>query len=254
MQQTLTDYDVYTRRENSPKQDLVWETHMSGEWPEFMYHDVFSDIYMPDYFQLCVDSMFYICDGLDVIAHGKAIPVYWSDDLAALPDEGWDWALKNGIELARMGGTPNMLSALEMVIAPAFRGKGLSQIGLKLMRQIATEQGLHQLIAPVRPSQKHLYPLIDMQDYITWRREDGFSFDAWLRTHERMGASIIKVAPHSMIIEGTVSEWGEWAQMSFPGSGDHIVPLALQPVSIDLEADKGVYVEANVWMVHELGT
>ena len=32
-----------------------------------------------------------------------------------------------------------------------------------------------------------------------------------------------------------------------------LVPGALVPVKIDLEQDAGVYVEPNVWVVHEVG-
>lgn len=38
--------------------------------------------------------------------------------------------------------------------------------------------------------------------------------------------------------------------MSFPESGEYVVPGALQPVRIDLQKDLGVYEEPNVWMRH----
>jgi hypothetical protein len=41
--------------------------------------------------------------------------------------------------------------------------------------------------------------------------------------------------------------------MRFPESGDYVVPGALAPVHIDRDRDEGVYVEANVWMRHEIG-
>ena len=108
------------------------------------------------------------------------------------------------------------------------------------------------MLAPVRPSQKHQFPLIAMTDYITWKRGDGLLFDAWLRTHQRMGAQLVKVAPESMRITGTVQEWHAWTVMDFPGSGQFIVPGALAPVHIDHEADQGTYIEPNVWMLHTL--
>jgi len=55
-----------------------------------------------------------------------------------------------------------------------------------------------------------------------------------------------------MRIEGTVAEWEEWAGMAFPESGEFVVPGALALVSIDREADHGVYVEPNVWMHHTI--
>ncbi len=40
--------------------------------------------------------------------------------------------------------------------------------------------------------------------------------------------------------------------MRFPESGTYSVPGALRPIEIDVEADRGVYVEPNVWMHHKL--
>lgn len=38
--------------------------------------------------------------------------------------------------------------------------------------------------------------------------------------------------------------------MSFPESGEYLVPGALQPVTIDWERDVGLYEDPNVWMRH----
>ena len=40
--------------------------------------------------------------------------------------------------------------------------------------------------------------------------------------------------------------------MAFPESGDYVVPRAAALVSIDREADQGVYHDPNVWMIHDL--
>jgi hypothetical protein len=85
---------------------------------------------------------------------------------------------------------------------------------------------------------------------IGWRRDDGTHVDPWLRTHERIGAEIVKVASRSFTVAGTVAEWEEWTGMAFPESGTYVVPGALVPVEIDRERDEGLYVEPNVWMVH----
>jgi hypothetical protein len=91
-----------------------------------------------------------------------------------------------------------------------------------------------------------------MQRYVEWRRNDGLLFDPWLRTHERAGASVVRVAPRSMRIAGTVENWEGWTGLPFPETGTYVVPGALVPVEIDVERDEGVYVEPNVWMHHRL--
>ena len=62
----------------------------------------------------------------------------------------------------------------------------------------------------------------------------------------------MKVCHKSMTIYGNVNDWQSWTGLSFPESGAYSVPGALNPVSMDLVADQGVYVEPNVWMVHDL--
>ncbi|MAU11924.1 MAG: hypothetical protein CL607_19015 [Anaerolineaceae bacterium] len=249
MEQSITSYQVYTQRERR-RSDLDWDAYMAQAWPEFINHDQIADKYWPAYYEDLADFLFYLCEDDKVVAHGKTIPVRWEDGLSTLPDMGWDWAIQSGVTGYAEGFQPNMLSALEISIAPQFRGKGLSKVCLELMYHIADQQGFDKLVAPVRPSQKHLYPLISIEDYITWRRDDGLLFDGWLRTHERMGAKILHVAPQSMQVVGTVAEWEEWTGIAFPASGQHIVPLALNPMTIDREADQGIYIEPNVWLVH----
>ena len=120
------------------------------------------------------------------------------------------------------------------------------------MRETAASLGLSDLIAPVRPNQKSRYPLTPIERYITWKRPDGFPLDPWLRVHARLGAEIVRVCERSMTIPGTVAEWESWTGLSFPDSGEYVVPDALVPITIDREADQGLYVEPNVWMRHRV--
>ena len=146
--------------------------------------------------------------------------------------------------------TPTVLCALQILIAPECRGQGLSRRMIERMAQIGRDHGLDTLIAPVRPTLKHRYPLIPIDRYLSWRRPDGTHRDPWLRTHERLGADIVKVASRSVVVTGTVAEWERWTKMALPESGLYVVSGALVPIEIDRERDEGVYVEPNVWMVH----
>lgn len=53
-----------------------------------------------------------------------------------------------------------------------------------------------------------------------------------------------------MYIPGTVREWEEWTNQTFPGSGEYLVPGALNPVVIDLENDIGTYIEPDIWIAY----
>ena len=123
---------------------------------------------------------------------------------------------------------------------------------LEGMRAAVSARGHADLVAPVRPSEKHRYPLVPIERYVCWRRDDGRLLDAWLRTHEQAGAELVGVAGHSMRISGTVGDWERWTGLRFPDSGAYVVPGALVPVEIDRERDEGLYVEPNVWMHHRV--
>ena len=91
-----------------------------------------------------------------------------------------------------------------------------------------------------------------MEDYINWKNDDNYPFDNWLRVHLKAGGKIIKICSKSMFIPGTIDEWKEWTQLDFPGSGSHIIPGALNPISIYTEKNQGFYIEPNIWILHKL--
>ena len=123
---------------------------------------------------------------------------------------------------------------------------------VQAMRTIGKSKGFHSLIAPVRPNQKNRYPLTDIDRYITWKTDDGQPFDAWLKVHKQAGARMIKVCHRSMVISGKRTEWESWTNLKFQESGQYIIPGALNPIEINLEKDEGLYVEPNVWILHNL--
>lgn len=188
-----------------------------------------------------------------IAAVGHTLPFYWDAPLAELPDRGWDAIFERAVADYDAGRTPNLITAIEASIAPAYQGKGVSRHVLATMRATAQEHGFPALVAPVRPSWKARYPITPMERYVTWTDEAGAPFDPWLRTHWRLGATVVKVAPQSMRIPGTVAEWEGWTGLKFPESGSYVVAGALAPIEIDREHDAGVYIEPNVWMHHALG-
>lgn len=128
--------------------------------------------------------------------------------------------------------------------------RGLATTVLRELTRRAHEAGLVHVVAPLRPTWKHRCPTVPMNEYAGWARADGLSIDPWIRTHQRLGARVLGPAPQSMVIEGTVAEWESWTGMVFPVTREYIVPDALNPVRIDRERDRGVYVEENLWVQH----
>jgi hypothetical protein len=224
-------------------------THLVDTWPAFMLEDpVAHRCWELLYERFGALQHLLVDDETDeVVAEANCVPV--NVELEALPERGWDDVLERGTTADEI---PTAVSAISIVIADDRRGTGLSTLCLERMRAGAAEHGYQDLVAPVRPSWKPRYPLVDIDRYVEWRTADGLPFDPWLRVHARAGAEIVRVCHESMTIVGSLSDWEEWAGMAFPESGEYVVPGALTLVSIDLERDRGLYVEPNVWMHHRL--
>lgn len=225
-----------------------------ASWPEFMLHDPISNENWHELFDRFHEYQFGLLDTQSdrLAAIGNSMPLYWDRPLEELPEQGWDWVFLHAVETHMQGVKPNIQSAIQINIHPDYRSQGLSMLMVKAMRAIGQSKGFRYLVAPVRPTQKTQYPLISIDDYIQWTNEEGLPFDAWLRVHARAGARIIKPCHEAMTIPGTRSDWEEWTGIKFPQSGKYYIPGALNPMDMDIENDKGVYVEPNVWMVHPL--
>ena len=207
-------------------------------WPEIVFHDEVSNANWGRLYEERPEFQFALVEGDRVLAEGNSVPV------AGMP-AGWRDALRDGFDQP----DPDRLCAIAILIDPDAHGRGLSRLMLEHMRGLAAVRGW-ELVAPVRPTLKHRYPLTPMERYMQWRRDDGLLFDPWLRSHERVGAELVGVAPDSLVSEGTVADFEEWCGLAFPESGSYVVEGALVPVEIDLEADLGRYREPNVWMRH----
>ena len=224
-------------------------------WPEYNMHGDVMNEYWGSLYDDFSDFQFvlYDEDGDEVVAEGHTIPCKWDRSAQGLP-AGIDGLIVEGFALKREGVRPDTLSALAVEIPPRHQARRLSAVMLDSMRGIAQEHGFANLIAPVRPSWKDRYPLVPIDRYVRWTRDDGLSFDPWIRVHQRMGAEILKPEPHSLIISGTVVEWEKWTQMVFPETGEYVFPKGLAPVTIDIDTDKGIYWEPNVWIAHRVPT
>jgi hypothetical protein len=216
-----------------------------------MLHDpvanLLSECYerLADYQFVLVDS-----DSGEPLALGNSIPLAYAGSVAELPEEGWDWALRKGIELLQAGGQGNIQCALQVVVFTGNRGKGISGAVVQAMKDIGCAHGLKGMIAPVRPSLKHRYPLNPISSYIGWINELGLPFDPWLRVHVKLGAQVIKPCHKAMRVTGSIADWEAWTGLRFPETGRYIVPGALAPVEVEREQNLGLYVEPNVWVFH----
>ena len=246
-------FQVITPSTREDYRDLV-RGLTKAAWPEFMLHDV---VAAENWHELldrfaAYQLALYDSENKRVAAMGNSFPLRWEDSLDTLPEEGWDWAFVEAVKQHRQNFVPNMQCAIQVAIREEYQGHGLSTKVLQALHAIAESKGFRHLIVPVRPSEKSKYPLISIDDYLTWKMEEGLPFDAWVRVHARLGGKAIKICHQSKVIRGTRSEWEAWTNMKFPQGGQYIIPGALNPIEMNIEEDTGIYIEPNVWMAHTI--
>jgi len=236
--------NVFTVAERPDLAEPAWEA-TNDTFPEYNSHGDVLNEYWGGLTEKFPEFQFHLIDDGQILARARCLPIRWDGTLDDLPD-GIDEAIVRGID----EGGGNTLCAMVIQIPRGLQGRGLSAAALEAMADIGRAHDFASLVAPVRPSWKERYPLTPIERYAEWRREDGLLFDPWLRVHERAGASILRVAPESLRITGSVAEWEEWVGMRFPEDGVYVFPGGLAPLTVD--GGTGRYWEPNVWMRHAL--
>ncbi len=226
----------------------MWD--MENAWPEFMRHDPIGGLFYGNVETRFADYVLVGQDGDEVVAAAHSIPFVIDGD--ELPDNGWDFAIRNGLLASIHGTEPNAISAIEIAVRPDRQGTGLSSLMLTAMRDNAARHGFPELVAPVRPNGKA--DINEPMSVHAFRvRDDGLPVDPWLRVHVRAGGRIDKIAPRSMVVPGTLDDWRDWTGLPFDRTGPVEVPKALMPVWCDVEHGVATYVEPNVWVRHATG-
>lgn len=246
------DITITTLAERPELADRIYEVR--GALPAFLTHDkmdaaLFAQLQdtHPQYAFVATSD-----DGA-VVARGHSVPfALHAADRGALPPDGWDRILVWAARDVRTGTPPDTVSALLIMVDQGVQQRGLSRLMLEAMRDNARERGHAELVAPVRPNEKHLRPRRRMAEYVATTRDDGLPVDGWLRTHVRLGGVIDSVATTSMMITGTLDQWREWTGLPFDADGPVEVPGALVPVWCDTTHGHASYVEPNVWVRHAL--
>jgi GNAT superfamily N-acetyltransferase len=221
-----------------------FETLTKRTFPEYMNHNEPGGKYWGRLYEDHPDFQLGLLDDDELVAELHSVPTAWNGSEEDLP-AGWDEAFLRAFEGDRQA---DVLCALAISVRPDRQAQGLARRMLEEMHAAAARAGLRELIAPVRPTLKARYPLIPIERYMMWRREDGSHFDPWIRVHERVGGEIVAPAAKSMTIEAPVADWESWTGMPLPDDGDHVVPDMLAPLHV--RDGVGRHVEPNVWLRH----
>jgi GNAT superfamily N-acetyltransferase len=215
-------------------------------WPEFMHHHTLGPRYWARLYTEHPAFQLALLDGDELVGELHSAPLAWSGELDDLP-AGWADAFERAFESGR---EPDALCALAIAVRADRQGRGVGSAALDAMREAGRDAGLRDLIAPVRPTLKARYPLIPIERFMRWRRDDGSHFDPWIRLHERAGGEVVAAAPQSLEIVGPVADWEAWTGMRFPEDGEYVVPEMLAPLVV--RDGVGRHAEPNVWLRHRL--
>ena len=115
-------------------------------WPAFMRHDETAALYFDrPHLDAYLDTAFAVIDFTQPdVAVGRAFAVPFSFDEPGrnqLPDSGWDGVIRWAHEDRAQGKTRTVLSALEITLLPAQRGRGASSFVLRAMADHARRLG-----------------------------------------------------------------------------------------------------------------
>lgn len=221
-----------------------------ADWPPFILHDRQATAAMPRAWRCFPRFDIRLLADEAIAAGGWGVPLRWDGSAGDLPAGGYDGALTAALAGYDHGERPDTLCIMAAAVHPGRQRAGLAGEVITALRERAAEAGLARVIGPVRPTLKSRYPLAPMASFARWTRSDGLHLDPWIRTHQRLGATILGPAADSMIVTGTVAEWAGWTGMAFPETGQYVVPGALDLVEIDVGRDLGTYRETNLWMRH----
>jgi GNAT superfamily N-acetyltransferase len=215
-------------------------------FPEYMQHNEPGGRYWGRLYEEFPDFQVALVDGDELLAEAHAVPLAWDGSLEDLPS-GWDEGFVRAMTSEH---EPTALMALAISVSPERQGERLSSRMIDAFRDNARAAGLASVLAPVRPTYKERYPLISIERYVEWRRDDGSHFDPWIRIHEVVGGSILAPAPESMVLRAPVEDWEEWTGMRFPEDGEYVFPGAL--ATLVVRDGIGTHVEPNVWILHDV--
>ncbi len=251
--------ELVSDRRRPPEQ---WVALFAGGWPSFMGADEVAARCLPRVRELFGGLEAALtqlepsgASGTDdpcaarpqMIAAAWGVPIAWDEDPERLPG-GYSDALVRALGDARTAAPVDTLVVCAAQVRPDLRGSGLAARLLTHLIEVGADQGLLRVVVPLRPSTKSRYPLAAIEDYATWTRADDAAFDPWLRTHLRMGASVVSTVEASQTFSGTRERWEAWSGRPLPGDGRHVIDGALAP--LEIIGDRGVLVEPGIWVRH----
>jgi len=238
----------------SERPDLIEEINQmySSAWPGFVAGEKVMNAYWGIISENFSDHQLLLMNDDKILAIVNSAAFHLGNEPHDISSDGLYWGLKKISHDICNHKKPDNLMALQVVVNPQYTGKGLSYYCIKELKKFAAEMGYANIYIPLRPSKKHLYPLIPIEKYIHFIDKSNQPYDPWLRVNVKLGGEIIKPCKGIKIID-SIEQWEKWTGIKFPFEGSYIVPFAMSPVDVDLKKNQVTYNQENVWIRHRIG-
>lgn len=223
----------------------------AGGWPAFIDADEVAAEHLPRVRRLFTDWELALLDPAtdELVAAGWAVPLRWDGTAGTLP-AGYSDSLGRALADHDAGVQADTAVVCAVQVRHDLARAGIAARVLRALVQVAAERGMTRVIAPLRPTAKHLDPHVPIEPYAAWTRPDGTAHDGWLRTHLAMGGTVLGTAPASQVFTAPVSSWQEWSGQAMSDPGSYRVPDAIAPVEVDLASGIGILTEPCIWVQH----
>jgi len=229
--------------------DEQLEPLFGDAFPKFIVADPVAAAYIKRVREFFGEYDIMLLDDGVPVATGWGVPIRWDGTVTDLP-WGYTDTTRKAVEEHERDATPDTFVICGGIVDRNRARTGLAGRLIEALRDLEAAKGCERVIAPIRPTLKTAYPLTPIDVYAAWTREDGAALDPWLRTHLRIGGTLLATAPHSQTMTGTVAQWQEWTGMVFPSTGEYVIPQGLSTLYVDRERDVCTYTEPNIWVRH----
>lgn len=219
----------------------------AGGFPHFLLQDPVWDACFASALEQSPELQLFLLDDDEVVAIANSVGIAWDGSVDNLPAGTHAAMLQARDDVST--GRADTLCAVQVLTLGASRGSGRAAAVAQATRDLASRLGWKH-VSPIRCVLKDRYPLIPLADYVEWTRDDGSTFDPWLRIQAREGGAVVRICEDSLVIEGAVDDWQAWTGLEFPGPGRYVIPGGQVPLEIDARRTKGRYSEPHVWVVY----
>ena len=258
-------------------QDFEWDTWLDREaedvlsltysvWPTFLRTKPDIEITVPHqaYQYKRYNEERYFIWGIREKKSGRLIAcingicLYSEHNQNEFDQRGFRWALEATLEDEQV----NTFCLTSATVANHCRSKGLAKALVNSAKQQTANLGFHSLLVPVRPTNKHQFPDLSMNEYLkpykqNVHKDEGNAieddlYDPWIMLHLRQGAQLLNICKESMAITASIKWWEQHLKCSLKGLNRLNIAQGLVPLEIDQNRFLAIYTEPNVWMKYSI--